>query len=142
MGIFDKFFQKPPPVTLQDSVFGLIEFQSTYGFVMWCHTPADARDHLIIIDAPETGPTPLQRNFYSRLRGSLPARVAEARAFIAAQEAAPANAVALKLYSVEIGEDAEVAAGQFVLELSGETADEIHRVEFSSDKPDIYSLAE
>ena len=142
MSFFGNLFKKQAQPMLQDAVFGLIEFQASYGFPVWSHTPSDVKDHLIIIDAPATGPTPLQHKFYTQLRSQLPARTAEARAFLATQADAPANLAALTLYSVEIGEDGEIEAGQFVLELSDAAATEIHRVEFNQSKPEAYSTDE
>jgi hypothetical protein len=140
MNMSGKLFKKPGNPTLDDSVFGQIEFTSTHGVDMWCHVPSESSGHMILIDAPLAGPTAAQRTFYSRLCAGLADRAAECKAFIALQRSPPKNISGMTVYSVEIGPDNEIASGKFVIELSDADAIEIHRVEFKGGKPETYGV--
>ena len=128
--------KRHPPKKLDDPVFGRIEFRDG----SWASVPAEAPDHRIGVDAPETGPTQSQRDFYRALSADLSSRMAECKAFIAAQEDAPSNLSDMTVYFVEIGSDEELDRGQFVIELSDEEANEIHRVGFKNGKPETYGV--
>ena len=95
---------------------------------------------MITIVAPASGPTQLQRNFYTKLQPDLAALETEAKTFVSNQPNAPANLSRMTLYSVAVGEDVELSSGQFAIELSDENADEIHVVEFHNGKPAYYSV--
>lgn len=135
-----KSVKQPTRLTLEDAVFGQIEFESMQDFGMWCHIPTNDTGHMITIVAPASGPTQLQRNFYTKLQPDLAALETEAKTFVSNQPNAPANLSRMTLYSVAVGEDVELSSGQFAIELSDENADEIHVVEFHNGKPAYYSV--
>lgn len=128
--------RRKPKKTRDDPVFGRIEFEDG----IWSSVPAEPLDFLMAIDAPETGPTESQRAFYLALRRELPCRVAECKAFISTHADAPSNLSGMTVYSVEIGSDEALERGQFVMELSDDQANEIHRVEFKNRKPKTYAV--
>ena len=140
MSIFSKIFGTKTTPTLDDTVFGSITFQPSHGIDMWCHMPSSDLDHMVVIVAPLTGPTNGQRMFYASLRTTLPKRLIECKAFIKGQNAALTDLDNMRLYSVEVGTEQESDAGEFVIELSDDNADQIHRVEFAQYRPSSYSV--
>jgi hypothetical protein len=128
--------RRHPPKRLDDPVFGTIEFQ--HG--LWTSVPTKALDYLVGVDAPETGPTQAQRDFYTALNQNLPARVAECKAFIGGHDAPPPGLTDMTVYAVDIGPDEEIGRGQFAIELSDAQANEIHRVCFKNGKPAAYEV--
>jgi hypothetical protein len=140
MSIFGKLFKKNAKPALDDPAFGRIEFSPIHGIDMWCHNPSLPGKHMIIVDAPLDGPTQAQREFYSALHSCLSVREAECKAFIAKQDAPPANLSGMTIYSVEVCSEAEIATGQFVIELSDSDANQIHRVEFKNGQPAVYGI--
>ena len=140
MSLFGKMFKRPVKPTVDDPVFGKIEFTSKYGVDMWCHTPTEPEGHMILVDAPLSGPTDAQRRFYSQLLALLAERETECKAFISAQKSSPATLEQMEVYLVEIGPDNAIACGEFVIELADKAAIEIHRVEFRDGKPEVYRV--
>lgn len=136
MIIVGKLFKKEARLTRKDAVFGLIALGPIHGVDMWCHIPSEEEDHGLSIFAPASGPTQKQQDFYSQPRRNLPAREAEAKAFVATQACASANLSAMTVYSVGIGDDNQLASGQFAIELSDGTANKIYVVEFKNGKPE------
>ena len=132
-------FRRKPKTTLDDPVFGMIEFNSYHGIGMWSHIPADSECYMILVEAPKNGPSQLQRDFYSGLRDNLNAIESECKAFIATQ-GPPPNLLSMTIYSVEIGSEEEIERKQFVIELSDRKANEIYRVEFRNGKPAYYGV--
>ena len=140
MSIFERLFKKAAKPTKDDPAFGRIEFSPSQGIDMWCRIPAGTDDHMIIVDAPLSGPSQAQRDFYSKLQACLAQRETECKAFISKQPNPPANLAGMTVYSVEIGPEQEIATGQFVIELSDADASEIHRVEFKNYRPETYGV--
>ena len=140
MSIFGRLFGKNAKPTVDDPAFGRIGFNPSHGIDMWCHIPSVPGEHMIIVDAPLNGPTQAQREFYSALHACLAVREAECKAFIAKQADPPANLSRMTIYSVEVGSEAEIATGQFVIELSDSDANQIHRVEFKNGQPSVYGV--
>jgi hypothetical protein len=140
MKLFRKFFRKPSQPKRDDSVFGPIEFESNHGIDMWIHSPSGVDDPIIVLFAPESGPTQGQRDLYRSLKDRFPKLEAACKEFIGQQEDAPEDVSALKIYAVEIGPDEEIAEGRFTIELADAEADEINRVEFIEGKPAIYGV--
>lgn len=133
---FSFLFSKKKKI-LKDSVFGVIEFD---GFV-WTHIPKNTeKSFMIIINAPSTGPTQAQRDFYISLKNDLNSLEEECKTFIFSQEEPPLHLQVMTIYSIEIGEESEVENGQFVIELSDKDANEIHRVKFMNGKPSYYEV--
>ena len=140
MSILGKLFKKNAKPAADDPAFGRIEYCPRYGIDMWCHIPSVPGDHMIIVDAPLNGPTQSQREFYSALHTCLALREAECKAFIAKQGDPPDNLSSMTIYSVEVGSEAEITSGQFVIELSDRDASQIHRVEFKNGRPAVYGV--
>lgn len=136
--MFGGLFKKTAKPILVDAVFGRIEFSPSHGIDMWCHIPAETSDHMIIVDAPLSGPSQAQRAFYSGLQAHLAQREAECKAFISKHPNPPENLSTMTIYSIEVGLENEIASGQFVIELSDAEADIIHRVEFRNGQPETY----
>jgi len=133
-------FRKKQLVELDDPVFGYLAFEPKHGIDMWCHVPIGVGDHMVLVVAPSTGPVQEQRDFYTSLRNQMRSLESECKSFIATQPSPPLNLPDLTVYSVEIGPGEEVAANQFVIELSDRDADQIHRVEFRKGKPTAYAM--
>jgi hypothetical protein len=137
MGFFDILFKKKSAVEVQDPVFGAISL--TNG--IWGYVPKTSDvGFLVTVDAPETGPTDRQRDLFQRIRSSLSDFEHRARDFIRPRVDESVDATRLSVYSVEIGNDDETARQQFVLELSDEDADVIHRVIFRAGEPVDYGF--
>lgn len=127
MGLFTGIFNKNKKFFLIDPVFGKIEFNG----ILWSHMPLNAgEDLMIVIDAPETGPSDIQSKFYMELKLRIYFLIDEARNFIKNQQKADFDTTQLNLYSIEINNHAETVSNNFVIELSDSMANEIHRVEF------------
>jgi len=133
MNVFGKLFgRKPQPI--EDTVFGRIEF----GLGGWTRLPKEeSNGFIVIIVAPESGPTDCQRDFYKKLSLSLDETIADAKRLVQVS-AADVDVGALSLYSVEIGPDAELASDDFVIELSDKDQNQIHVVNFVNGKPSVY----
>lgn len=140
MSFFQRLFKNAAMLAKDDPAFGRIEFCPSHGIDMWCRIPAGTGDHMIIVDAPLSGPSQAQRDFYSKLQACLAQREAECKEFISKQPDPPANLASMTVYSVEIGPEQAIATGQFVIELADADASEIHRVEFKNDRPETYGV--
>jgi hypothetical protein len=133
-------FRRKRVAQITDPVFGALEFDPAHGIDMWCHLPSDESDHMVLVVAPSTGPAQGQRQFYASLRNRMRSLESECKSFIATQPSPPPNLSDITVYSVEIGPEEELSARQFVIELSDEDADQVHRVEFRNGRPDTYAM--
>ena len=118
-------------LVIQDQVFGRLRYERG----LWAFIPSTGEDGFMIsVAAPSTGPSEAQRDFFTRIRSKLSEFEQRARAYIESQDKLPAGIVGLSMYSVEIGDDDDVQRGRFVLEMSNNEAEIIHRVTFSGDE--------
>jgi len=135
MRLFGRLFRKKPLVEAHDPVFGRITFE--HG--LWTFIPAPhAEGFMIAVDAPESGPSQSQREFFQAVRANLSAFEQRAREFIRSRADSSVDACALAVYSVEVGSDDEVKQARFVLEMSDAAAVVVHRVSFVGDEPVSY----
>jgi hypothetical protein len=127
------WFSRKKSMTLDDPVFGHIVLESG----LWTSTPPDStQPYMITIDASDRGPSEIQRHFYLRLQSSPAGMMNESRAFIAQNTAT--NTSRLEICAIYVGTDHECELGQFDIELSDDTADEIHVVSFENHVPSRY----
>ncbi len=132
MSFFDSLFKKKPIIAADDPVFGPITFEQG----IWTFIPKPPTEgFMITVDAPETGPTQLQRDFFQKLCSRLPQFEPRARDFMRSRVDAGVDVSRLSVYSVGIGSDAESRRESFVLEMSDEEAIIIHRVSFAGSEP-------
>jgi hypothetical protein len=134
MSISDWLFKKKPAVELDDPVFGHLTFEQD----IWANLPS--ADFMITIDAPETGPTAEQREFFQRVRSRLSDFEQRAREYMRPRVDQTVDVFQLSVYSVEIGNDEQTGRREFVLELSDEDANVIHRVSFRADEATDYGF--
>jgi hypothetical protein len=127
MSIFGNLFKKKPVIELQDPVFGLI----TYIQGIWTFLPTKTEDgFMIVVDGPETGPSDQQRSFFKQLRSGLPEYERRARDYMKSRVEQSVDVSQLSTYAVQLGDDEETRAEEFLLELSDKDAFIIHRVSF------------
>ena len=135
MGIFHSLFQKKPVVAADDPLFGHITFEQG----IWTFIPNPPTEgFMITVDAPESGPSQLQRDFFQKVRASLPDFEQRARDFMRSRVDAGVEVSSHSVYSVEIGSDDESRQQRFVLEMCDAEAIVIHRVSFSGSEPVDY----
>lgn len=128
MSFLDSFFKKKPVVEADDAIFGHI----TYDRGIWTFIPKPPADgFMITVDAPESGPSQLQRSFFQKIHSGLLKFEDRARAFIDSHIDERIDKSRLSVYSVEIGSDIECSLERFVLEMCFEDAIIIHRVSFA-----------
>ena len=128
MSIFGSLFKKKPVNAADDPVFGHITFEQA----IWTFIPnSPTEGFMITVDAPESGPSQLQRDFFQRVRASLPDFERRAREFMRSRVDAGIDVSRLSVYSVDIGGDDESRQERFVLEMCDAEAIVIHRVSFS-----------
>ena len=124
---------------MHDPVFGLLEFERG----IWAYIPkANCPEFMVSVDAPETGPTDRQRDFFQEIRANLPDLHLRARDIMRSRANCSVDVNGLSIYSVEIGDDGETARQHFVLELSDCDASLIHRVVFRAGDPVDYGCDE
>src|SRR5262245_45757597 len=127
MSIFS-LFKKKPVIAADDPVFGHIALE--HG--IWTFIPNPPTEgFMITVDAPESGPSQLQRDFFQKVRASLTEFEQRARDFMRSRVESGVEVSRLSVYSVEIGSEEETRQQRFVLEMSDEEAIVIHRVSFS-----------
>jgi hypothetical protein len=137
MNFFGNLFKKKPPVELHDPVFGCLTFSKG----IWAFMPkTPGAEFMVTVDAPKTGPTDRQRDFFDRIRSSLSEFEGQARNFMRSRVDESVDATRLSVYSVEIGSDDETGREQFVLELSDDDAIVVHRVLFRAGEPVDYGF--
>jgi len=90
---------------------------------------------MIVVIAGVAGPSGLQRQFFRGMITNLAAYEAKGRAFVDRYRSDDAE---LSIYSLEIGNDAEVSAGEFTIEYTDAQGDIIHRAEFFDFEPRNY----
>lgn len=128
MSIFGRLFKKKSVIAVDDPVFGYVTFEQA----IWTFVPNPPTEgFMITVDAPETGPSQLQRDFFQMIRASLPECERVAREFMRSRVDAGVEVSSLSVYSVEIGSDDETRQAGFVLEMCDAEALVIHRVSFS-----------
>lgn len=121
---------------IQDPVFGRL----TYERGGWVCVPHGADDGFMVsVEAPECGPSQVQRDIFSGVRTGLAELEQQARKYVASLVDATIDVSTLTVYSVEIGDDEESGRGWFVLELADDEAEVVHRVEFRGDEPVGYA---
>lgn len=137
MGILDWLFKKKATIELDDPVFGHLTFDE----VIWSNVPGLAEEaFMITVDAPETGPSVEQRDFFEHVSSRLPDFERRARDYMRSGAHEGVDVSTLSTYSIEIGSQEETVRQEFVLELSDEDAFEIHRVYFSGDQAVDYGV--
>jgi hypothetical protein len=137
MSIFGSLFKKKPVVEADDPVFGHL----TYEQGIWTFIPKPPTGgFMITVDAPETGPTELQRGFFQRIRSRLSEFEQRARDFMRSRVDTGVDVSRLSVYSVEIGSDTESQRELFVLEMCDKDASIIHRVSFTGTEPVDYGF--
>ena len=125
MSIFGSLFKKKPVIAADDPVFGHITFEQA----IWTFIPNPPTEgFMITVDAPESGPSQLQRDFFQKVRASLPDFEQRARDCMRSRADAGVEVSSLSVYSVEIGCDDESRQQRFVF----------HRVSFSGSEPVDY----
>jgi hypothetical protein len=128
MGIFN-LFKKKPLIAADDPVFGHITFDQD----IWTFIPNPPTEgFMITVDAPESGPAQLQREFFQNIRASLSDFEQRARDFMRSRVDPGVEVSTLSVYSVAIGSLDETRQQRFVLEMSDAEGIVIHRVSFSS----------
>jgi hypothetical protein len=126
-----------PVVAVDDPVFGHITFE--HGFWTYLPNPPTA-GYMITVDAPESGPSRLQRDFCQELRANIAHFEQRARDFMCSRVEPEVDVSRLSVYSVEIGSDDETRRKRFVLEMSDEEAHIIHRVSFFGSNAEDYGF--
>ena len=135
MSIFGSLFEKKPVIAADDPVFGHITFEQG----IWTFIPNPPTEgFMITVDAPESGPSQLQRDFFQKIRASLADFERRARDFMRSRVDPGIEVSSLSVYSVEVGSDDESRQQRFVLEMSDADAIVIHRVSFSGGEPVDY----
>ena len=128
MSLFGSLFKKKRVIAADDPVFGHITFERG----IWTFIPNPPTEgFMITVDAPESGPSQLQRDFFQKIRTSLSDFERRARDFMRSRVDLGVEVSSLSVYSVEIGSDDESRQQRFVLEMSDTEAIVIHRVSFS-----------
>jgi hypothetical protein len=136
MKFLRRMFRKQEARRCEDPVFGLI----THSTGIWEHLPKRvADDFMITIEAPESGPSDLQRECFQKLRPEISNLERQARRFITTEAAEDVDADTLSVYSVELGTDAVCMNDCFVMELADTDQIVIHRVSFQSGRPTRYT---
>jgi hypothetical protein len=136
MGLFGSLFKKKPVVAIDDPVFGHITFDQG----IWTFIPDPPNDgFMITVDAPDSGPSQVQRDFFQTVRAGLPEFEQRARDFMRSRIDEGLQVSTLSVYSVEVGRDDECQQRSFVLEMSDSDAIVIHRVSFSGSEPIEYT---
>jgi hypothetical protein len=137
MNLFEKWLNKRPAVEADDAVFGHI----TYEHGIWTFVPkSPAEGFMIMVDAPESGPSEAQRGVFLKIRVSLSDFERRARDYLQSRVDPGIDVSRLSVYSVEIGNDDESLRESFVLEMTDEDASIIHRVTFAGCEPVGYEF--
>ncbi len=132
MGFLGNLLKKKPLPRLSDPVFGpLVHDQGFWTFVP--ENPGDG--FMILVEAPEAGPTAAQRAFFLDIRSRLADLEQRARDFLRSHAEKTIDPSRLSVYAVEIGGGEETKRQEFVLELSDNDAFVIHRVSFRAGEP-------
>jgi hypothetical protein len=137
MSFFSKPFKKKARVELHDPVLGPLTFSDG----IWAFIPKMPDEKVMVtVVALETGPTDQQRNLFKSVRSNLSEFEDRARNFLRSRVDQCVDVARLSIYSIEIGDEAETAHQQFVLELSDDDAVVVHRVVFRGGEAIDYGL--
>jgi hypothetical protein len=120
---------------MQDPEFGTITFETgSWG----CLKTVGAHDFAVWIDAPESGPTEVQRKFFRELQSNLAAYQERGLAYVKAPAHIPTDVAKLHIYSIAVGTEEECAKDKFVMEFADDDAHYIHVVWFEACRPYEY----
>lgn len=137
MSIFRSLFKKKKLIASDDAVFGHITFERG----IWTFIPNPPADgFMITVDAPESGPSQLQRDFFQKVRARLSDFEQSARDYMQSRVDAGVDVSRLSVCSIEIASDAESQRESFVLEMCDVDAFIIHRVSFIGTEPVDYGF--
>ncbi len=137
MGWFQSLFKRNEVISLSDPIFGELIFDRGG----WTHLPkSPGEDIMVCIDAPECGPSSVQRAFFEDLRTKLPLLKELAKEYIELEADCATDVASLRVYSIEIGSDIKTQSQEFVLEMTDVEEDTIHRVTFESERPIHYTF--
>jgi len=137
MNLFGSLFKKKMVIASDDRVFGQITFEQG----IWTFIPNPPTEgFMITVDAPESGPSQLQRDFFQKVRASLSEFERRTRDFMRSRVEAGVDVSRLSVYSVEVGSDAECQRECFVLEMCDADAIIIHRISFTGTEPVDYGF--
>ena len=138
-----KLFRKKQKIQINDPVFGLLENEQYKNKIsIWSQIDIEQNGFFVSIEAPLTGPSQSQREFYIKLKPTITEREIECKKFIRLQPDAPDNIENLSIYSIFIGPDEELNKGQFTIELADDDAFEINYVEYVNWHPQIYGASD
>jgi hypothetical protein len=127
MSVFT-LFRKKAIIRADDPAFGHITFERG----IWAFIPSPQTEgFMITVDAPESGPSQLQRDFFQNIRARLSEFEQHARDFMRSRVDTGVEVSRLSVYSVAVGNEEETRQRRFVLEMSDPDAHVIHRVTFS-----------
>ncbi len=122
---------------IADPVFGPI----TYELGGWTSRPdSPETGFMISIDAPESGPSTLQREFFDRIRNNLIVLERKAKDYLKLEAEPGLDIEALRIYSLVLGTNLEIQSDRFVIEFANSEEIVIHRVSFEAERPVAYSL--
>jgi hypothetical protein len=125
------------PMEIHDPIFGRL----TYENGLWAFIPKEVVDGFMIsIDAPETGPSAAQRDYFLDISSRLSKFEQLGRDFIDSHSEFTGDVACLSTYSIEVGTDLDCQRQRFVLEMSDNDAAVIHRVTFFDGEPLEYWL--
>jgi hypothetical protein len=131
MGIFGKRIV----LRMQDPEFGTIKFER------WCWASTKlpgANEFAVSVEAPESGPSELQRQFYRDLRADLAKYKERGLVYVKARTHIPVDVTQLHIYSIQIGTEEECRKEKFVIEFADDDAHYIHVVWFEAGQPYEY----
>ena len=137
-----EIFKREAAKTIDDPIFGKIEFSFEHGITQWTNRPKDSELPKLAVKAPESGPTPAQQNFYLGIQENFVKYLDGAQALILNSDIFHGKLEDLSLISIEIGPQNEIADGRFVIEFMDDEEYEIHRVEFDKLKPVHHKIDE
>lgn len=140
MGIIPYLSKKKDRRKLLDPIFGEIEFEDDYKINQWVYTSKVTGGHMVIIDAPETGPSNKQREFYQSFKEKQDGYLSICVNYMMLSGFPINRRLEMSIYSVIIGVDKDVANGMFHVEISDEEAHEIHRIIFEDNEPVGYEV--
>jgi hypothetical protein len=137
MSILDRLFKMKPSIELDDPVFRHI----TLDRGIWTFIPNPPTEgFMITVDAPDTGPTPEQRELFQQIRSQLGEFEQRARDYMRTRVDDGIDVSKLSTYSVAIGSVEDTGRREFVLELSDSDAIIIHCVAFRADEAVDYGF--
>jgi hypothetical protein len=129
-------FQREPPLAVDDSVFGKITFEDGY----WSsETPYSPSILTVYVEAPESGPSGIQRDFFKKVMAGFREIEGAGRSFVDAHRN---TNVPLNVYTLHINSDDGCSSGTFDIEYTDKEtdkeADTIYIAFFVNWKPTHY----